>query len=150
MLTYAFEPRPYIYNVIKQLQNKEDYDVIALEGYTAPEQANGIRMIDKTDSSISEFIDLFANADVVVTSSFHGTAFAVNFGIPLVSIVPNGNNDDRQSTLLKSVGLDNCIANFDVEIDSIVPVYDTDKTRCRLEALRQESKEWIWNNINKR
>ena len=147
MLTYAFEPRPYIYNVIKSLQSKEDYDVIALEGYTAPGQADGIRMIDKTDSSISEFMDIFANADVVVTSSFHGTAFAVNFGIPLISIVPNGNNDDRQSTLLKSVGLENCIANSDVNIDSIVPVYDTDKTRCRLEALRQESKQWIRNNI---
>ena len=148
MLTYAFEPRPYIYDVIKSLQAREDYDVIALEGYTPANQACGVNMVDKTDSSIPEFIDLFANADVVVTSSFHGTAFAVNFGIPLVSVVPNGNNDDRQSTLLRSVGLDSCIANTDVDIKSMQPSYNVEVIRKNLDALRLQSKEWIRNNIS--
>lgn len=100
MLTYAFEPRPYIFDVLKYLKEQEDYDIIVLEGYTPITKACGLNMINKTDSSISEFIDLFANADVVVTSSFHGTAFAVNFGIPVISIVPGDKGDDRQSSLL--------------------------------------------------
>ena len=147
MLTYAFEPRPHIFEVIKHLQSQDDYEVIALEGYTPKEQAMGIEMIDKTDSSIPEFIDLFANADVVVTSSFHGTAFAVNFGIPLVSIVPEGNNDDRQSSLLRSVGLDCCIANSSVAINEIGYNYDKKAALEKLEALRNNSINWIKKNI---
>ena len=147
MLTYAFEPRPYIFEVIKHLQTQDDYEVIALEGYTQKEQALGIEMIDKTDSSIPEFIDLFANADVVVTSSFHGTAFAVNFGIPLISIAPEENNDDRQSSLLKSLGLDCCIANSNTELTGIKACYKIEAIYT-LEKLRNKSIEWIKNNIN--
>ena len=67
MLTYAFEPRPYIFDILKHMQQQDDYDILALEGYTPKEDANGLEMIDKTDSSIPEFIDMFANADIVVT-----------------------------------------------------------------------------------
>lgn len=143
MLTYAFEPRPYIFEVIKHLQTLDDYEVIALEGYTPKEQALGIEMRDKSDSSIPEFIDLFANADVVVTSSFHGTAFAVNFGIPLVSIVPGDKGDDRQSSLLKAIDLDCCIANTQKEIKSIEYIYDKYKSLKNLESLRNKSIDWI-------
>ena len=147
MLTYAFEPRPYIFEAIKHLQSQDDYEVIALEGYTPKEQALGIEMIDKTDSSIPEFIDLFANADVVVTSSFHGTAFAVNFGIPLVSVVPEGKNDDRQSTLLKSITLDFCIASSSTKVTDINPVYNKQEALSALNRLRSKSITWIQENI---
>ena len=73
---------------------------------------------------IVKFLLLFSVNPVVVTSSFHGTAFAVNFGIPLISIVPEGNNDDRQSSLLKSVGLNSCITNLNADIKSISYNYD--------------------------
>lgn len=147
MLTYAFEPRPYIFEILKHLQTQDNYDIIALEGYTPPEKANGIRMINKTDSSINEFIDLFANADVVVTSSFHGTAFAVNFGIPLVSIVPSDNGDDRQSTLLNNLGLEQCITPVGTDIQKINPLYDQTKNRENLQKARKASINWITNNI---
>ena len=147
MLTYAFEPRPYIFEIIKELQIQNDYDVIALEGYTPPQMANGIKMIDKRDSSISEFIDLFANADIVVTSSFHGTAFAVNFGIPVISVVPDGNNDDRQSSLLQSLGLDKCIAINGSNNINLEPGYDIAKTDEKIRKKRKESLDWIYKNI---
>lgn len=147
MLTYAFEPRPYIFEVLKHLQEQDDYDIIALEGYTPKENANGVEMINKTDSSIPEFIDLFANADIVVTSSFHGTAFAVNFGIPLISIVPGDKGDDRQSTFLKNVGLDCCIATTETPISSIECFYEKKKSEEQLTGLRNESIEWIIKNL---
>ena len=147
MLTYAFEPRPYIFDILKHLQQLDDYDIIALEGYTPKEKANGIEMIDKTDSSIPEFIELFVNADVVVTSSFHGTAFAINFGIPLVSIVPEGNSDDRQSTLLKSLGLECCIANSQTPTSIIRYRYDLENATLNLDNLRRQSIAWIKNSL---
>lgn len=147
MLTYALEPRPYIFEVLKHLQKQDDYDIIALEGYTPSEKAEGIEMIDKTDSSIPEFIDLFANADIVVTSSFHGTAFAVNFGIPLVSIVPDNKGDDRQSTLLENLGLDQCITPIGKEIEKIASVYNVEQKDKNLKCAREESIKWISSNL---
>ena len=148
MITYALEPRPYIFNVLKHLQTLDDYEIIALEGYTPAEEAEGVVMTDKTDATINEFIDLFANADIVVTSSFHGTAFAVNFGIPLVSIVPSDKGDDRQSTLLENMGLHQCITPIGEDIKNINPVYDIELKDKNLRNAREDSINWIVENIN--
>ena len=147
MLTYAFEPRPYIYKVLKYLQSKEDYAVIALEGDIPKEYRKNIDFIDRTDASIPEFIDLFHNADIVLTTSFHGTAFAVNFGKPLVSIVPNDLGDDRQRSLLNGIGLSSLIVSIGEDVNNINPFYDHNAAMAELNRMRNESLEWINDNI---
>lgn len=147
MLTYAFNPCPYIFDVLRYMSEKYDYDILALEGYTPSELSNGIVMQDKTDSSILDFIDLFANADMVITSSFHGTAFAVNFGVPLISIIPNGGSDDRQSSLLQQIGLENCIVPIGTELTGINPHYNIDSVEQKLSELRNISLSWIKEKI---
>ena len=147
MLTYAFEPRPYIFKVLKHMSEKYDYEIFALEGYKPADQAEGVVMKDKTDSSISDFIDLFANADMVVTSSFHGTAFAVNFGIPLVSIIPNDKGDDRQSSLLRQVGLEDCIVPIGTDLGTIMPYYNKDYIENNLSKIRNNCLDWIKERI---
>lgn len=147
MLTYAFEPRPYIFEVLKYMSEKYDYDILALEGYTQTNRANGVVMQDKTDSSISEFIDLFANADMVVTSSFHGTAFAVNFGIPLVSIIPNDKGDDRQSSLLRQIGLEKSIVPIGTDLATIIPECNENCIEKKLSAIRNNCFNWIEENL---
>ena len=106
MWGYAFEPRPYIYEVVEYWKRQLRIDeVIALEGYSK----DRCEMKNAEDSSIPKFIDYFSNASLVITSSFHGTAFALNFSRPLISIVPNNNYDNRQRSLCHSLGVDNCI-----------------------------------------
>ena len=143
MLSYAFEPRPYIFKVLKHFKETMDCDVIALEGYTKPNLAQGVHMKNMCNSSIEEFIDLFANADLVITSSFHGTAFALNFGIPLISIVPEGNGDDRQTTLLKSVGCESNAIKVGFDIEHIEAGYDVTRVQKSLDTIRNENKKWI-------
>ena len=143
MLSYAFEPRPYIFKVLKHFTEIMDCDVIALEGYTKPNLAQGVHMKNSCNSSIEEFIDLFANADLVITSSFHGTAFALNFGIPLISIVSEGKGDDRQTTLLKSVGCENNAITVGFDIECIDATYDVAKVQKSLDTIRNENKKWI-------
>ena len=84
---------------------------------------------------------------MVVTSSFHGTAFAVNFGVPLISIIPNGDCDDRQSSLLRQIGLENCIIPIGKEVEHIVPHYDKCIANAKLIELRDKSINWIKENI---
>lgn len=147
MWSYAFEPRPYIFDVVKHFQQKTGWDVVALEGIRDSSDARGIDFIDADNSTIPEFIDLFNNASLVITSSFHGTAFAINFGIPLLSVVPDGAGDDRQSTILKACGADNCITKIGSDIEKINPEYDKQAVSAKLEKLRADSINWINNNI---
>lgn len=103
--------------------------------------------IDEPNKCTECGISLFANASLVVTSSFHGTAFALNFGVPLVSVVPDNVGDDRQTSLLKACGAENCIAKIDSEIETIQPQYDITVVKDKLENLRQDSINWIKSNI---
>lgn len=147
MWAYAFEPRPYIYHVVKYFQDKMKCDVIALEGIRDSMDCKEIHFIDADNSTIPEFIDLFANANLVITSSFHGTAFALNFGVPLVSVVPDNQYDDRQFTLLKACGADKSIVKIDTELQHIDPLYDKEAVWKKLDEIRQNNLIWIKNNI---
>ena len=93
------------------------------------------------DYSISDFLQLFANASLVVTSSFHGTAFALNYGRPLVSITPGG-GDDRQGTLLQKLSLEKCNYPMGGNID-LCPFYDINEEQMRLQEFRDDSLSWI-------
>lgn len=147
MWDYAFDPKPYIFEVTKHFQRKMECDVIALEGHRNAELAAGLVMDNRCTSTIEEFIDIFANADLVITSSFHGTAFALNFGIPLISIVPDSDGDDRQSNLLKSVGCADCIVKIGTDVSNINPIYNIAAEHCNLASIRESNIKWIQDNI---
>lgn len=147
MLSYAFEPRPYVYEVVKYFQQQLDCDVIALEGIRDSTDCEAVHFIDADNSSIAEFIQLFNNASMVITTSFHGTAFALNFGVPLVSIVPDNGGDDRQITLLKNCGANGCITKISTPLNCIQPYYDNILVAEKLDALRKKSINWIKDSI---
>lgn len=147
MWAYAFEPRPYIYEVVRYFQEKQNCDVIALEGYEENTYTKSMGVLNRGNASIEEFIDLFSKAEMVITSSFHGTAFALNFCKPLISIVPNKTEDDRQTTLIKALGLTGCIARIGQRLDSLNPFYNEADEQAKLAELRADSITWIKENI---
>ena len=65
-------------------------------------------MVDKlfTHRSPADFLSLFANADFVVTNSFHGLAFSINFERQFV-VVPRNEFNSRIDSLLMLCGLTN-------------------------------------------
>lgn len=145
MWTYAFEPRPYIYEVVQSLMERYNINkVIALEGYCNMDKIHreSLHAECAEDSSIGEFLDLFNKASIVVTSSFHGTAFAINFSKPVISIVPDG-GDDRQSSLLKSVNAESSIFKVGQDSHSANPFYDIAESQRILGELRNKSIDWI-------
>lgn len=148
MLDYAFDPKPYIFNVIQYFAKSLNYEIIILEGYIPKYLHEKFNVITKNDASVEEYIDLFQYANLVITSSFHGTAFAVNFGIPLISIIPQDKGDDRQSTLLKSIGLEQCIIKKGTEFETIHPFYDANIEQQKLNDKRQDSLNWLTRTIN--
>lgn len=62
------------------------------------------------DAGPSEFLWLIANATCMVTNSFHGTAFSVNFATPFCSVLNRKRkNNGRMISLLDNLGMSNRI-----------------------------------------
>ena len=53
---------------------------------------------------ISEFLSYVKNAQCMITDSFHGTAFALNFNTPFVEVLP-GETSTRNMSILRLTGL---------------------------------------------
>lgn len=147
MLAYAFKPQPYIFEVAAYLQKLLGYKIYVLEGEISEGYKKTLDCKYVIDSSIPEFIDYFNNADLVLTSSFHGTAFALNFGRPLISIVPS-DGDDRQTSLLNELGLSRLAVKVGTDIDEISYEYDFNEEQRRLDRLRVGSVDWVKNTFS--
>ena len=103
-------------------------------------------LVDKLIGGVSpqEFLYLFMNAEYVVTNSFHGTAFAVNFNKNFYSILPS-KRTSRITSLLTNLGLEDRIVR-DVLQDVDLITYE--KVNEKLDALRKESKKYLFDSIN--
>jgi hypothetical protein len=88
------------------------------------------------------FVDLIANASFIVTNSFHGTAFSVNFSKDFY-VVPNGKRSSRIVDLLSHIGLSNrIIEEYTKEAISSESI-EYGMPQMKLSKLRQESLEYI-------
>ncbi|QQO62349.1 polysaccharide pyruvyl transferase family protein [Providencia manganoxydans] len=145
LITHSFDPTPYIYELLKKLQEKVGLKVYSFT--KIPEQFN-IDYINCSDICIEHFIQLFKNASFVVTSSFHGTAFSANFGIPMYSVVDDINNrDDRQASLLSKLGISNCLVPVGTIFENIDPTYNFEEEQAKLSFMREESIRYLIKNL---
>lgn len=55
--------------------------------------------------TLGQFLTYINNAECLITDSFHGTAFAINFNTPFVEVLPNNNTGTRNVSILQTTGL---------------------------------------------
>lgn len=91
-------------------------------------------------SSPKEFLKLFAGAAFVVTGSFHGTAFSLNFNKPFLSLCPPLYGS-RVRELLELVGLSDRLIAADGVAD--MAQIDYSAVNVRLQELRASSLEFL-------
>lgn len=61
-----------------------------------------------------DFIRLIKNSAAVITDSYHGTLFSVNYGKRIISICNKNNASDmRKVDILKTLGLSEAISSID-------------------------------------
>lgn len=65
---------------------------------------------------LREFVSYLKQASYLVTDSFHGTVFALNFNIPFVDIIPKTGTGSRIESILKLTNLENRIVS---DIDNL-------------------------------
>lgn len=92
-----------------------------------------------------EFVYLIGHADFVVTDSFHGTAFSVNFGKNFLTFRRKGKNCEdmfgRIESILTNTGLMNHI--YEPGMTSRPEAVDSDSVRGKLNAMREKSLEYL-------
>lgn len=97
--------------------------------------------IDMQLAGPSEFLRLYADASVVCTDTFHGTAFAVNFNKPVYSLgTKYWKEDIRKTSLLKMLGLENRLIDDENDIISVKD-YSCDYSKANeiLNQMREQS-----------
>ncbi|MFJ7587588.1 polysaccharide pyruvyl transferase family protein [Streptomyces sp. NPDC097617] len=98
---------------------------------------------DRTSYSTTpqQFLGLFREADYVVTSSFHGTTFSVNFNKPFVSLAPPL-FASRAEDFLTSLGLSE---RFVTDGSRELPPHDIDYAPVNraLDRLRHHSRRYL-------
>ena len=104
VLGYAYNPYPYIYNYIERVNEKMKLPVIYLNTQKG-RLAGKYKEIIVNNWGPIEFLYLVKNAKFIITDSFHGTAFSLNFGTPFISCIKSKDSaDSRMLDLLKKVG----------------------------------------------
>ena len=98
--------------------------------------ALGVRTI--RGASLREFVGLVENADMVITDSFHGSAFALNMGTPLLA-VDNIHNPIRVRRLLSETGMSDCLLPKRVE-----RVLDADYGEAQKSIARERASSLEW------
>lgn len=90
--------------------------------------------------NMHEFIDWIKNAEFLVTDSFHGTAFAINYNVDFVDILPSG-TATRNLSILSFMGLSNRVVKDETDFSFIKEKIDYSKVNEVLDTERQRSKQ---------
>jgi len=93
------------------------------------------------DVGPSEFLGLFKNASLILTSSFHGTAFSINYNKPFYSIIRKVHpGNSRIISILDNLGLKSRLlfVGDDFSGKENVPV-DFSEANIALEKEREKS-----------
>ncbi len=99
---------------------------------------NGVDRVVQTPT-IGEFLQLIQNASLIITNSFHGTAFSIIFHKDFVSLV-NADNPTRVKNLLDILNLSERI---NVPVESLEDCINYDEVDTILDPLRKESETWL-------
>lgn len=147
-LNYSFDAFPYVDDFAEYVQKQTGYDIISIA--RPPHKFKSLRHVQyRVGASVEEFLALVRDAEIVLTTSFHGTAFALNFEKPLFTIIKSANEaDSRQLGLMRSVGLEHLAISKDSPYPQISSAYyDKETMRGRLQSLRNDSIDFLKDSL---
>jgi hypothetical protein len=107
VLLYQVRYNKHLKDIAKNLAKQIKGTIIEVPAYISKQY---IFNKYKTISPV-EFISLIKNAECIVTSSFHGTAFSIIFEKPFYTVALNDGKDNRSINLLNKLSLQNRMIN---------------------------------------
>ena len=105
------------------------------------------------DIGPSEFVGLIRDASLVITDSFHATAFSLNLNVPFYSILRNKSNEknnmnSRINDILNSTDLENRIINETSINNKLDLNVDFTKANDYINTKRQLDVQYLLDSIN--
>ena len=140
VLVFALKKDPLFKRAVRDISERLGKRVLAID----QESLLGFKVDEHLlDVGPDEFINIFGRAKFVITNSFHGTAFAANFGVPFAAVMPpSGGN--RVESWLDAIGLSERLVRSDSDSVRIAETScDFLEAHRRLEQLRGESLRYL-------
>lgn len=148
LLIYELHTIPYLKIVSEKIAKDNNLNIVRI-CKDATQMDKDPDVVNLTDVGPSEFVYLFANAEFIVTNSFHGTAFSINFEKDFYTVATKKkNNNSRQIGLLATCGLMDRLLFEDESYKSEELHIDYSQPSMKLDELRNASKEFIKRAID--
>ncbi len=138
ILIYQIHNDPNLSSYALKLADKTGLELVRVNPFMHQAKRGG-KFICCPD--VAEFLALIKNATYMVTDSFHGTCFAVNFNKQFIEILPNNSTGTRNQSILTLTGLSNRIIVDFNDYSIVENVIDYDSVNLILEQERKKSIE---------
>ena len=149
VLIYTLSGSKYIRNLAKSIAKRigDDCKVVNIKSDFRPEKKDGIEHLYQVGPK--EWVGLIMNAAYMVTDSFHGTAFSINFNIPFTTLLnPSSNMNSRALSILEITGLKDRIIYDDGS--NLLPkslTVDYDRVNPIIDEWRKKSENYIHESL---
>lgn len=144
LLYFLDEPNDDVIAYIQQLNTHLNIDIYALPYRFG--RYDKLPFIKYMMAGPKEFVSLVANAKLVVTDSFHGTAFSINFNVPFYTFARNYGGvqqTSRITSLLHILGLESQYINGHRQDWKLMPTVDFIKANAVLTEQRKLAKSYL-------
>lgn len=142
ILIYELSNIPYIKQVALYLSKETGMPIVRICKNASPEDLDP-EITNIIDAGPAEFLYLFDKAGFIVTNSFHGTAFSINFGKQFYTVIPKGkSNNSRQKSILKLMKCEERMLIEGSAMPEIKPL-DTTKVDEFLQNERENSMNFL-------
>jgi len=147
VLIYELSNIPFVKQVAKYISEQTGMPIVRICKNASVEDTEK-NIINIIDAGPAEFLYLLNKAGYVVTNSFHGTAFSINFNKQFYTIIPKGkSNNSRQRSILKLMACEDRMLIEDSEMPEI-KVYDTKEVSIILQSEREKSMNYLKTAID--
>jgi hypothetical protein len=144
LLIYKLKGDTILDEIAKKIAEKKGLEIVRVSFSRYRRNKNETSIVLP---SVNEFLSLVKYADYVVTNSFHGTCFSINYHVPF-TVVAREKYNTRVSNILETVGLeDRMMIGFN-DNKLIIDDIDFDSVEKKLEFARVQGKEWLNSVVN--
>lgn len=146
ILCYFLGENDYYWNIVRQVHNKTGYKVVIIPNTPNDFEAQYEKAINV---SPQEFVNYIRNASYVITDSFHGVAFSINFEVNFLALARfSEKSKDSENSRIKSIldlmGFSERFTSNDCISCEMMASKDAwDKVNIRKNKMRIESKKYI-------
>lgn len=139
ILAYIIHKDAFMEKVVDELARLTNKKVVQIGGFASKCQSDTFIR----EAGPADFLSLIDNADFIITSSFHGTAFAHIYNKQFAVVMPN-NNTLRLKNILGTAGTQNrVITDMNDVAKMVTESINYDQVNKRIDNMREKSYRFI-------